>query len=316
MGSNKNLTLDQLTGHSVREALSELDDKQVLNLFQQLIDEREALIKRQEHLVSLSRLSEKTIAAADEVAHQIREEAKNQAEAQASTILNEARTNAERLLADSRNEAINSVRSDLLAARGKYLTEFDEFSAKSISEFETKITSAVESVTASMIAYSEALKGQFSTFKKELETKLGELEATSFTENPDTTPSAVETPALQEKEPEAMAGREMRIVEILAPRYKDRIDGVRAHLDLLDDVIETNVKHLVDRTLIEVTLMKPMDLTHIMSDWPEVEMVQDMLIEGKNRTQVMLGVETEIAEERDILNHKINRIAHHIKPVN
>jgi hypothetical protein len=316
MGSNKNLTLDQLTGHSVREALSELDDKQVLNLFQQLIDEREALIKRQEHLVSLSRLSEKTIAAADEVAHQIKEEAKNQAEAHASTILTEARTNAELLLADSRNQAINSVRSDLLAARGKYLTEFDEFSAKSISEFETKITSAVESVTASMIAYSEALKNQFSTFKKELETKLGELEATSFNENPDTAPAAVVTPSLQEKEPEAMAGREMRIVEILAPRDKDRIDGVRAHLDLLDDVIETNIKHLVDRTLIEVTLMKPMDLTHVMSDWPEVEMVQDMLIEGKNRTQVMLGVETEIAEERDILNHKINRIAHHIKPVN
>jgi hypothetical protein len=316
MGSNKNLTLDQLTGHSVREALSELDDKQVLNLFQQLIDEREGLIKRQEHLVSLSRLSEKTIAAADEVANQIREEAKHQAEAQASTILTEARTNAERLLTDSRNQAINSVRSDLLAARSKYLTEFDEFSAKSINEFETKITSAIENVTASMITYSEALKNQFNSFKKELETKLSELETNSFTENPDTIPAAVETPVLPEKESETMAGREMRIVEILAPRDKDRIDGVRAHLDLLDDVVETNVKHLVDRTLIEVTLMKPMDLTHVMSDWPEVEMVQDMLIEGKNRTQVMLGVETEIAEERDILNHKINRIAHHIKPVN
>jgi hypothetical protein len=56
MGSgNKQISLEQLSGRSLREAMSELDDQQIMTFVQQLIDERLDLLKRQEHLTSLSR---------------------------------------------------------------------------------------------------------------------------------------------------------------------------------------------------------------------------------------------------------------------
>ncbi len=316
MGPNKIANLDRLTGSNLKDAVNELDDKQILSLFQQLIDEREALVKRQEHLVSLSRLSEKTIAAADEVAAQIKAEAKTQAETQTNMILSEAHSNAQRIIADSRSQAIAATRNELIAARTKYFEELDIFTTKSINDFEAKIISTLENVASSLTSCTENLKNQLCSFKKEMESKLVELDKTTFPDNSTARPdTAVQPPVRSDHNSNTNAGREMRIVEILAPRDKERIESVRAHLDMLEDVVETNIRHLVDRTLIEVTLLKPVDLTRIMADWAEVEMAQELVVEGKPRTQVTLGVETEIAEERDLLNHKINRIAHRIRPV-
>ena len=313
--SNKNVNLDQLSGRSLREAIADLDDKQILSLVQQLIEERESLLKRQEHLVSLSRLSEKTIAAADEVARQIKEEAKQQAETEAATIINGAKGNADKILEERRIAAIGSAQKEFIAVKAKYLQEFDTFSENSINKFESRIKEVTHDISESMSSYTESLKEQFITFQIELEQKLSALENTMPAEPVNITgvpPVASVTPA---KGPDTIAGREIRIVEILAPRDKDRIDALKSHLDILDDVVQTELKHMVDRTLIEVTLIKPLDLTHLMADWPEVEMVQDSVVEGQHRTQVMLGVESEIAVEKGMLNHKINRIAHHIKPV-
>lgn len=310
--SNKNVNLDQLSGRSLREAIADLDDKQILSLVQQLIDERESLLKRQEHLVSLSRLSEKTIAAADEVARQIKEEAKQQAEAEASTIITSAKGNADKILEERRIAAIGSAQKEFVAVKARYLQEFDTFSENSINKFESRIKEVTHEISDSMSAYTESLKEQFITFQIDLEQKLSNLENMMPVE-----PGKIDTmsPLTPAKASDTIAGRELRIVEILAPRDKDRIEALKAHLDSLEDVIQTELKHMVDRTLIEVTLLKPLDLTNIMADWPEVEMVQDSLVEGQHRTQVMLGVESEIAVEKGMLNHKINRIAHHIKPL-
>jgi len=310
--SNKNVNLDQLSGRSLREAIADLDDKQILSLVQQLIDERESLLKRQEHLVSLSRLSEKTIAAADEVARQIKEEAKQQADAEVASILNNAKGNADKILEERKIEAVGSAQKEFIAAKAKYLQEFDTFSETSINKFEARIKEVTHDISESMSSYTESLKEQFIGFQIELEQKLSNLENMTPSETVKNNPA---NPMPTSKIPDTVAGREMRTVEILAPRDKDRIDALKSHLDILEDVVQTDLKHMVDRSLIQVTLVKPLDLTNLMSDWPEVEMVQDSVVDGQHRTQVMLGVESEIAVEKGLLNHKINRIAHHIKPV-
>ncbi len=310
--TNKNVNLDQLTGRSLREAISDLDDKQILSLVQQLIDERESLLKRQEHLVSLSRLSEKTIAAADEVARQIKEEAKQQADTEASTIINNAKSNADKILEERRIAAVGSAQREFLAVKAKYLQEFDTFSENSIGKFEARIKEVTHDISESMSSYTESLKEQFLAFQIELEQKLSALENMAPAELGRIDPV---NSASASKSVDTIAGREIKIIEILAPRDKERIDALKAHLDTLEDVVQTELKHMVDRSLIEVTIVKPLDLTRLMSDWPEVEMVQDSVVDGQHRTQVMLGVESEIAVEKGMLNHKINRIANHIKPV-
>jgi hypothetical protein len=318
MGPNKHNIVEPLNSRSIREALSELDDQQVITFVQQLIDERETLIKRQEHLVSLSRLSEKTIAAADEIARQIQEEAKNQAESEAEAIILKARESASQMVEECKNAATSAAQKELLAVKSIYQEELNTFSSKTIDEFESRMKEITQEISEAMISCTGSLKNQLSTFQKHFEEKFSGLETltVSLPEEKPAKPESVNTANnVTEQVNPNIAGREIKIIEILAPRDKDRIELLRAHLDELEDVVQTDVKHLIDRTLIEVTLMKPLDLTRIMSDWPEVEMVQNVTIDGKVRSQVMLGVESELAEEKDMLNHRINRIAHHIKPI-
>ena len=318
MGPNKHVTTEQMNGRSLREAIGELDDQQVLAFVQQLIDEREALLKRQEHLVSLSRLSEKTIAAADEVARQIKEEAQNQAESEASAILSRARESANQMATEYKHAATTAAQRELLDVKVKYQQELNTFSTKTISDFESRMKEIIQDVSDMVMSCTGSLKNQFATFQKDFEQKFSGLEtmAVSLPQNNQETNESINTGSnVSSEEKTPLAGREVKIIEILAPRDKDRIDNLKAHLDKLDDVVQTDVKHLVDRTLIEVTLLKPLDLTAIMLDWPEVEMVQNVVVDGQTRSQVMLGVESELAEEKDFLNHRINRIAHHIKPV-
>ncbi len=65
----------KLWGHDFVRAKSGLDEEQVVSFVNGLISERDTLIKRQEHLSSLLKLAERTVAEADNVAKQVKEEA-------------------------------------------------------------------------------------------------------------------------------------------------------------------------------------------------------------------------------------------------
>ncbi len=93
------------------------------------------------------------------------------------------------------------------------------------------------------------------------------------------------------------------------------IDAVKAQLSEQDGVVETELQHQVDRSLIFVTLSRPLDLTHTLSRMPEVERAQEVMVEGKPRTQVILGVESDIVREKNMLNSRINKIARRIRPI-
>ncbi len=73
-------------GYSIKRVKSGLDEDQVISLVKQLVSERDMLAQRQEHLSSLTRLYEKTISEADELAKQIKQEADEQAQAEYKAI--------------------------------------------------------------------------------------------------------------------------------------------------------------------------------------------------------------------------------------
>ncbi len=333
--------LEQLSSRNLREAISQLDDRQIFSLIQQLIDERDTLLKRQDHLSSLSRLWEKTVTEADDIAKQVKEEAKQQAEAEAQSILAEAKQSADELLKQKQAEAIVGAQKEINATAVELKRDLDAFSARTVEELQIRLDETAKQAAEAAKAYIEALRGQFETFSKELDGRLSALEASAGQAKLDTAPVqpitdpqdkpqpaasdattampvSTAAPAGPEAPPPAqakpVASGERKVIEILSPRDMVMIDSVRAQLNDQDGVIETELQHQVDRTLIHVRLSKTVDLTYALSRMPEVERAQEVLFEGKPRTQIMLGVESDIVREKNMLNNRINRIARRIRP--
>lgn len=74
-----------------------LDEAKVADIINDLVSQRDTLIERTDHLSSLTRLAEKTIASADELAKQIETEATQRAEAKAATVVAKAEEQAQEL---------------------------------------------------------------------------------------------------------------------------------------------------------------------------------------------------------------------------
>ncbi len=327
--------LDQISGRNLREAIGQLDDRQIFSLIQQLIDERETLIRRQDHLASLSRVWERTISEADDVAKQVKEEAKQQAESEAQSIMAEAKKSAEELLKQRQAEAVVVAQKEIHTVAVELKRDLDGFSTKSVEELQLRLDETAKQAAEAARAYVDALKAQFATFSQEVDRRLSTLEASASQVTAETTgqPASSQTPAPPPAEskpaateptppvaaapanPKIAAPSERRVIEVLSPRDMVMIDAVKAQLGEQDGVIETELQHQVDRSLIFVTLSRPLDLTHILSRMSEVERAQEVMVEGKPRTQVILGVESDIVREKNMLNSRINKIARRIRPI-
>lgn len=85
-------------GYTFRRAKSGLDEEQVTSIIKQLIDERDTLTKRQEHLSSLTRLFENTVAEADDLSKQIMNEAVEQAQTESKAILAKSEEQVKQML--------------------------------------------------------------------------------------------------------------------------------------------------------------------------------------------------------------------------
>jgi vacuolar-type H+-ATPase subunit E/Vma4 len=305
--------------------MKKLDDHQMVSLVQQLIDERDALLKRQEHLVSLSKLWEKTIAEAEIIAEQVKEDARKQADEEKNKILEEARAAADKRLNDHISSSDNQAKEGVLSVKQKLQQEFSAISEESLKSFETRLAEIADHINTTCASELDTLKKQSDAFRKELEEKFAGFEIQGFpptetlnppviqANNPGTDPvnttNATDNTISMQNLPEREANdiREQRIIEILPPRDKERIDYVRNHLNFLEEVIQTEIQHLVDRTFIVVALSKHLDLAQMMSEWSEVERAQEVVVENQTRIQISLGVEKEIAQEKDRLTSKISR---------
>ncbi len=103
MGKNRNMAdTIELWGHSFQRTSNGLDEEQVVSFVSEIISQRDKLIKRQEHIDLLNQLAERTVAAADDMANQVKEEALGQAKAEADDIISKVEEQAQQLIDEKR----------------------------------------------------------------------------------------------------------------------------------------------------------------------------------------------------------------------
>ena len=86
----------------VERVKSGLDEKQVTSFVNELVSQRDTLLKHQEHLSSFSMLAERTVAEADNVAKQIKEEAAEQAKVEPNAIIAETEEQVQQMFEEKR----------------------------------------------------------------------------------------------------------------------------------------------------------------------------------------------------------------------
>jgi len=319
----------------LRRSLEKVERKdEIVSLFEQVLGERDELAKRQEHIRSLERLVEMTVAAADDLSAQIRKEAENNAQSQGEGILSEARATAQQIIEDARATAAAETKKALDDMQKATQLELQSMVGQQAAHLREQLAEISGRLYEEMVAQADETKRRIDSLQVGVEKRLsspstspppaGEAaapkgnEAVEGWERPDA--SFVTLAADLSSTPESVVGPEkgkrrtgapgVVELEVQLPRDKAAIKSIKDYLERLDEVEAAEVTHLTDKTLIHLLLREPIDVAERLVGLPEVDRVVSQ--NNGNKIQIVLAVVGEMKRERDALSLKANRIASRI----
>jgi len=166
---------------------------EIVSFFDQVIRERDELLKRQEHLRSVTSLAEKTLADADDLAEQIKREAQENSEAEARKTLAAAEARALQITDEARARAELVIQEEVHAIR----TQFEALAKEQAACVERHAREAAEQLYQQVLVGSQAAKERLDASQAELEAKLSSLLArvAQVDEHVDGQPVAAATPS-------------------------------------------------------------------------------------------------------------------------
>ena len=334
MDNNGGSDVLELMGYTNLESGRGLDPDRVIPFVRQLIAERDALNKRLEHLSSLTRLIEKTIGDADDLAKQIEQEAHERAQADVQARLDKAEEEARHLIESRKNEAIAAAEREVVALKTQVQTRMEDTMKAQFADLKSHLRTTVEQLYKDMLAHAESLKEQTGTFESNLEKKFTEITqqfsstetrvqnaeaGAQFELGVDTiVPAAAgKAPAVSQPEtgtpvpvmPEDRAEHHEEVeVEILPPRDQDQIDAIQSYIAGLSGVSKTEMTTMVNKTTMRVSLNKQIDLAGMLQELPEIMTAEAVNESNPKRINVTLSIKAEMDAEKNRINNRVNRI--------
>jgi len=306
--NNKKNGAVELWGHEFKKVEEGLDKAEVVSFVDELMKKHEALLKRAEHLASLTKLAEKTIAEADNVAKQVHEEAEGQAKAEAKAILGEAEEQAQRLIEEKRAEALAMANREVEAIKTKAQQQAEALLEEKIKEIQPELRKNIKRLYGELLTQLESLKQQVVTLEEELDQKLSQPPAKTSTVEKTSKVSMeagkVDNEFLGLIQPANEIGKDEPEweLEILPPIDPTQILEIINHLDDLPQVARTELIPQIDRPTIMVFLRQPIELVDILKTLPQVAKVTEDTTgsggaEGKPRkAQIELPRQTVIQQ--------------------
>ena len=245
----------ELWGRKFKRVKDGLDGEEIASFLNELITERDRLIKQQEHLASLTKLAERTVAEADELVKQERKEAMDQAKTEANAIVAKAKEQAEHILEEKRAEAV------LLEETAKRIQpELKDRARRLYRELRSQL---------------EGLRQQVIAFETEFEHGLSHLseEASTVAVEKDKTDDKFQELILTADETDT--GEPAWELQILPPIDIMQTLQIVTYLDSLPEVKNTELIPQVDQALIMVFLHEPIQLIDMLRALPQTAEVKE-----------------------------------------
>lgn len=313
----------QLEGRVFKRTKLGLDEEQVLSFVNELISQRDTLLKRQEHLSSLAELAEKTVTEADSIAQQIKQKAVEQAKAEADEIVTKAVGKAKQIIEEKKVEAITMAEKEAEVIRANAQKQAELMLEEKTKMLHFEVKGMAQRLYGELLSQSENLKQQIRAMEADFEQMLSQSgkEANPIVkEEENNTAPSVDSGARSdvmpnildtgESEKEALSPTENQEtsdykpwieLEVLPPVDIPRIMGFISHLESLREVRTTELIPVLPNPLITVFLSEPLHLTEVLRTFPDVQQAAEVTddevtatadapTEGKRKKiQVMLG---------------------------
>ncbi len=126
MNPSQNRDVVELWGREFNLVRNGLSEAQVVSFVNELVKQHDQLIQRQEHMLALTQLAERTVTEANKMADGLKKEATDQAKADAQRITAEAEAAGARITAEAQAHAQEMVKqreADIVASASKQAAE-------------------------------------------------------------------------------------------------------------------------------------------------------------------------------------------------
>ena len=270
-----NLDIVELGGRNFKRVKNGLDEGEVASFISELISERDMLIKHQEHLSSLSKLAEKTVVDAEELAKQIQKEATDQAKAEASTIVAKAEEQAQRIIEEQRAEAIAVANREAEAIKAKAQQQAELLLAEKTKEISSQLRDLAHRQYTELLSQLENLRQQLEALEAEFKHKLSSLSQEASTEALEAGKRDTEFQELVKAPSQTNTGAPDWELQILPPLDIMQTLGIMNSLDSLPEIEKTELIPDIEKPSIIVFVRQPIQLVDVLRGLPQVAEVKE-----------------------------------------
>ena len=287
-----------------------LAEEEVRSYVEELIGQRDALIKRQEHLAALTELAEKTVIEANNLSQLMMKKATEQAKIEADKIRVKAEQDGEQMIQTKKAEAKTVAEKEAEAIKAEAHRHAKLVREEQLESVKAEAAGLAQKLQGELLANIDNIKKQVMT----LGSKFGSMPVTG------NRPSSMETAekpedTISEHEKDVLLDRIPWLeVEVLPPLDIEKIMDLIARLESLPEVKTTDLLPETPNPLIRVFLNEPSPLAEMLKTLPQVEKVtqlteDDMEIESgdrRERIQIVLGQNPGNKENRENSKVKTN----------
>jgi vacuolar-type H+-ATPase subunit H len=252
-----------------------LAEEEVRAYIEELINHRDALSKRQEHLAALTELAEKTIIEANNLSQLMMKKSAEQAKAEAGKILTKAEQDGEQIIKTKKAEAKAAAEKEADAIVAEAQRNAKSIREEQFNSIRTEAASLAQKLQNELIANIESVKKQVLSIgiKVELITSNGHVIPPAARGDNKEKPG----PALYEGEKDVLWDHIPWLeIEIMPPMDIENIMEFIAQLENLHSVKTTDLLPETPNPLIRVFLNEPMPLAEMLREFPEVEQVIEL----------------------------------------
>jgi F0F1-type ATP synthase membrane subunit b/b' len=277
-----------------------LAEEEVRAYVEELISQRNALSKRQEHLSGLTELAEKTIIEANNLSQLMMKKSAEQSKAEADKILVKAEQDSEQIIKTKKAEAKAAAEKEAAAIVDEAQRHAKSIREEQFNSIRTEAASLAQKLQNELIVNIENIKKQVLSIGIKIEPVASANHVSPPTarvdnkergENKDKTLSEGEKGVLREHIP-------WLEIEIMPPMDIEKIMEFIAHLESLPQVKTTDLLPETPNPLIRVFLNEPSPLAEVLQTFPEVAQVSELADatgsdtpsgEQRQRIQIVLG---------------------------
>jgi len=262
----------ELWGREFNLAKKGLDEAQIVSFVNELISERDQLIRGAEHLATLTKLAEKTVVEADKLAEGIKKEAAEQTEAEATAIIAKAEEQARQMIEEKRTEIITIATEEAEAIKANAEREAELLMERERERIQPELRDIAQQLYRELLSQLKSLKQQVTTLEVEFEHKLSQPAEQASIVTMEKGPPSAQVPATIQQESNITASISS---EVSLERAEDKSAESQQPTQTIDQANTSELEEkaplsadsqaeLIYNDEVELEILPPIDVKQIM----------------------------------------------------